>query len=156
MTTSMLVGVLAALVAAFVWSLNFVVPFVIGDYSVFDFALIRFVAAGLICAVFIALRTPATSSLTLKDWLLTLWLGVIGYLGYFLTLVGAAIYAGPVIAPAVLGLVPIVLAIAGNLHQRTIPWRALVIPLGLVALGLLLVHRSPPSDAKHSDLSNAA
>ncbi len=38
--------------------------------------------------------------------------GFIGYVGYFLTVMVAAVYAGPVIPPAFLGLVPVVLAIA--------------------------------------------
>ena len=46
MSNSMLIGIAAALFAAFAWSLNFVVPFVIGDYSVFDFALFRFGFSG--------------------------------------------------------------------------------------------------------------
>jgi len=37
------VGVSAALFAAFALSLNFVVPFIIGDYFTFDFALVRHV-----------------------------------------------------------------------------------------------------------------
>ena len=49
-------------------------------------------------------------------------------------------YAGPVIAPAFLGLVPVVLAIAGNWRQRAAPWRDLVLPLSLSAVGLILVN----------------
>lgn len=147
MPTSMLIGIFAALLAAFVWSLNFIVPFVIGPFSVFDFAFVRFIAAGLISAAFLFSKKDALRSLTLGDWLLTVCLGLIGYLGYFLALVGAAFYAGPVIAPAILGLVPIVLGIAGNLTQRTVPWRALGLPLGLAAAGLLLVHMHSSDDA---------
>jgi drug/metabolite transporter (DMT)-like permease len=139
MNISVWIGLLSALFAAFVWALNFIVPFVIGRYTVFDFAFIRFVAAGLICLTYLAARSGTVRALPLRDWLLALWLGILGYLGYFLALVGAAIYGGPVIAPAILGLVPIVLAIAGNLYQRTVPWRALGIPLALVALGLILI-----------------
>lgn len=139
MNVSIWIGILAALFAAFVWALNFIVPFVIGPYSVFDFALIRFVVAGLICLAYIVARHGTVRSLSPQDWLLALWLGILGYLGYFLALVGAAIYGGPVIAPAILGLVPIVLAIAGNLYQRSVPWRALAIPLALVTLGLVLI-----------------
>jgi drug/metabolite transporter (DMT)-like permease len=147
MPTSMLVGVFAALLAAFIWSLNFIVPFVIGPFSVFDFALIRFVAAGLLCAAFLLSKMDALRSLTLQDWMLTVCLGLIGYLGYFLALVGAAVYAGPVIAPAILGLVPIVLGIAGNLRRRIVPWRALAMPLGLAFIGLLLVNVNSSDDA---------
>jgi drug/metabolite transporter (DMT)-like permease len=140
LTRSLLVGICAALAAAFVWSLNFIVPFVIGPYSVFDFALMRFVAAGLMCAAFVVSRRHSMTSLTLQDWLIAFWLGVIGCLAYFFTLVGAAILAGPVIPPAIIGLVPVVLAIAGNVRQRILPWRTLTIPLGLVTVGLLLIH----------------
>jgi drug/metabolite transporter (DMT)-like permease len=142
MTTSMLIGILAALFAAIAWSLNFIVPYVIGDYSVFDIALIRFLISGLLSFGFLALKAKAVRTLKPRDWLMAFWLGVIGYLGYFLALVGAAIYAGPVIAPAFLGLVPVVLAIAGNLRRRVVSWKALTLPITLAAVGLLLVNGS--------------
>jgi drug/metabolite transporter (DMT)-like permease len=80
----MLIGILAALLAAFSWSLNFIVPFVIGPYSVFDFSLIRFLTAGSACAAFLYSKRHAVRSLTSRDWLITMALGLIGYLGYFL------------------------------------------------------------------------
>jgi drug/metabolite transporter (DMT)-like permease len=140
----MLLGIVAALFAAFAWSLNFVVPFVIGGYSVFDYALLRFLIAGLLGLAFLAFQSTAVRALGPRDWLMACWLGLIGYLGYFLALVGAAIYAGPVIAPAFLGLVPVVLAIAGNLRQRTVAWKRLALPLTLAGAGLLLVNGSGP------------
>jgi drug/metabolite transporter (DMT)-like permease len=133
-------GVIAALLAASAWSLNFIVPFVIGDYSIFDFALFRFLISGLLGLCFLACNLRAVGNLRLADWLMAFFLGLIGYLGYFLAVVGAAIYAGPVIAPALLGLVPVVLAIVGNWRQRTVPWRDLVLPLTLTAVGLILVN----------------
>ena len=142
MNNPMLIGVAAALFAAFAWSLNFVVPFVIGDYSVFDFALFRFVVSGVLGAGFLVFRKDAVSALKADDWLMAFWLGFIGYVGYFLAVVGAAIFAGPVIAPAFLGLVPVVLAVAGNLRQPTVAWRALIPPLTLIAIGLIFVNIS--------------
>ncbi len=142
MKQSMLIGVVAALFAALVWSLNFIVPFVIGEYSIFDFALFRFTISGLLGLGFLALRVDAVRPLKPRDWLIAFWLGLIGYVGYFLTVVGAAIFAGPVIAPAFLGLVPVVLAVAGNLRQRTVSWRRLTLPLTLATAGLLLVNSS--------------
>jgi len=55
---------------------------------------------------------------------------------------GAAIYAGPVIAPAFLGLVPVVLGVAGNWRERTVSWPSLAWPLGAAAAGLLMVNGS--------------
>jgi drug/metabolite transporter (DMT)-like permease len=142
----MLIGILAALLAAFGWSLNFIVPFVIGPYSVFDFSLIRFSIAGSACAAYLISQRRTVKSLRGRDWLITIALGLIGYLGYFLALVGAAVYAGPVIAPAILGLVPVVLGIAGNMRQKTVRWRVLIVPLGLAAAGLLLIDHGPVND----------
>jgi len=142
MNKSVSIGVAAAIFAAFAWSLNFVVPFVIGDYSVFDFALFRFVISGVVGFGFLAFRLDIVRVLNSHDWLMAFWLGFVGYVGYFLTVAGAAIFAGPVIAPAFLGLVPVVLAIVGNLRQRTVSWHALILPLALAAIGLLLVNIS--------------
>jgi drug/metabolite transporter (DMT)-like permease len=61
-------------------------------------------------------------------------------LGYFLAVAGAAVFAGPVIAPAFLGLVPIVLAVAGNLRRKAVSWSALILPLVLAAVGLVFVN----------------
>jgi drug/metabolite transporter (DMT)-like permease len=134
------IGVLAALFAAFAFSLNFIIPFIIGDYSTFDFALIRHVVSALVGVCILFAEKGVMRHLTLRNWLSTICLAFIGYVGYFLTVTGAAISAGPVIAPAFLGLVPIVLAVIGNRRQGSLPWRFLMMPLILVLIGLVLVN----------------
>lgn len=134
------VGVSAALFAAFAFSLNFVVPFIIGDYSTFDFALVRHVVSSLVGLYILASEKGVMRHLTLGNCLQAVWLAFVGYVGYFLTVTGAAIFAGPVIAPAFLGLVPIVLMVIGNQRQGTMPWRFLMMPLALVLVGLVLVN----------------
>ncbi|MGE0283838.1 MAG: DMT family transporter [Rhizobiaceae bacterium] len=135
-------GVLAALFGALAWSLNFVVPFVIGDYSIFDFALFRFVIPAVLGMLFLLYKRGTLSTLAKTDWLTTFFLGFIGYLAYFLTVAGAAIFAGPVIAPAFLGLVPVVLAIAGNLSRKLVSWRVLSFSVLLTIVGLAFVNAS--------------
>jgi drug/metabolite transporter (DMT)-like permease len=137
---SVLIGIVAALLATLAWSLNFIVPFVIGDYSIFDIALVRFLISGLLALAYLMFRWKIVRHLRAKDWLMSFALGLIGYLVYFQSLAAAAFYAGPVIAPAFLALVPVVLAIAGNLRQPTIAWRHLTFPFALATLGLLLVN----------------
>lgn len=142
MRSSLIFGILAAALAAFSWSLSFIVPFVIGDYSLFDFTLLEFVVSGLLGTGLLWRNSRAVRALELKDWIAGCSLGLIGYVAYFLAVMAAAVYAGPVIAPAFLGLVPVVLGVAGNLRERTVPWRSLALPLGLAAVGLLLVNGS--------------
>jgi hypothetical protein len=134
------VGVSAALFAAFAFSLNFVVPFIIGDYSNFDFALIRHIVSALVGLYILFSQKGVMRHLTLRNCLQAIWLAFIGYVGYFLTVTGAAVFAGPVIAPAFLGLVPIMLMVIGNQRQGSLPWRSLVMPLALVLVGLALVN----------------
>ena len=136
----MLIGIIAALLAALAWSLNFIVPFVIGDYSIFDIALVRFFISGLLAFAYLMFKWKYVRHLRAEDWLMSFALGLVGYLVYFQSLAAAAIYAGPVIAPAFLALVPVVLAIAGNLRQPTIAWRHLAFPFALATIGLLLVN----------------
>ena len=140
MKHSLALGVLAAAAAAASWSLAYVVPFFIGDYSLFDFALLEFLLSGALSLGLMWRRADAVRRLEPRDWAMAFALGAIGYAGYFLTVMGAASYAGPVIAPAFLGLVPVVLAIAGNVRERTVSWRALMVPLAFATVGLLLVN----------------
>jgi drug/metabolite transporter (DMT)-like permease len=135
-----LIGVVAALLAALAWSLNFIVPFVIGGYSIFDIALVRFLISGLLAFAYLMFKWQYVRHLKTADWLMSFALGLIGYFVYFQALAAAAVYAGPVIAPAFLALVPVVLAIAGNIRQPTIAWRHLAFPFALATIGLLLVN----------------
>ena len=142
MNRGILLGILAAAAAAVSWSLGFIVPFVIGDYSIFDFTLVEFLFSGVLGAALLWRNAARVRGLSVADWMAGCSLGLIGYVAYFLAVMGAAVYAGPVIAPAFLGIVPVVLAVAGNLRERTVAWRRLVLPLGLTAGGLAVVNGS--------------
>jgi drug/metabolite transporter (DMT)-like permease len=135
-------GILAAVFATFAWSLNFVVPFVVGRYTIFDLALLRFVVSALIGGGMLTSRSTALRRLSVRDWLMASCLAFLGYVGYFLTVTAAALWAGPIIAPAFLGLVPIVVALAGNYQRPSLPWSRLAIPLAVILVGLLLVNRA--------------
>lgn len=139
-TRSILIGILAAALAAISWSLSFIVPFVIGDYSPFDFSLVQFAFSGILAIALLWRNSAAVRALKCGDWFVGCSLGLIGYVGYYLAVMGAAVYAGPVVAPAFLSLVPVVLGIASNLRERTVPWRSLAGPLALTAVGLFLVN----------------
>jgi drug/metabolite transporter (DMT)-like permease len=141
-TRSLLLGVAAALLAALTWSLNFIVPFVIGNYSIFDIAIFRFLISGLVAFVYLMFNWNHVRTMHASDWLMSFALGLVGYFVYFQALAGAALYAGPVIAPAFLALVPVVLATMGNLRQPVIAWRHLAFPFSLATIGLVLVNAS--------------
>jgi drug/metabolite transporter (DMT)-like permease len=135
-----LIGILAAIFAAFSWSLNFIAPYVTGAYSIYDLAVCRYLISGALgLAILFALRGSGRR-LTFTDWIVAAWLSLIGYVGYFLTIMIAVLYAGPVVPPAFVALVPVVLAIVANLGNRRMSWRSLALPLILATTGLLLLN----------------
>ena len=146
------IGVASATFAAFAFSLNFIAPFVIGDYSTFDFALVRHVVSGAVGLGILFMQRDLSQYLTFRNWLATTWLAFIGYVGYFLTVTGAAIYCGPVIAPW--GTALALLATVGGVWAWTVAARNL--PVALTAqlivsetafgvIGGLVVHARWPS-----------
>jgi drug/metabolite transporter (DMT)-like permease len=138
-TASIAIGIAAAVIATFSWGLNFVVPFMLHGYSIFDVAIVQAVVSAVLAVLYLATKRGVLESFTPLDYLVALNLGVLGYATYYLTLEGAAIYAGPVIAPAFLALVPIAMAGTANFLQPVLPWRSLVLPLTLGFAGLVLV-----------------
>ncbi|WP_416424312.1 DMT family transporter [Pseudomonas sp. App30] len=146
------VGIAAALFAALTWSMNFVAPLVIGDFTIYDLAACRFIISGLIGVSILAIRSKGVRGLVLQDWVAAAAIGFIGYVGYFMAVMIAATYAGPVIAPAFLGLVPVILAISGNLGGGTL-WRYLYLPFGMAATGLILVNVQTLTLPVHTPIS---
>lgn len=138
----MTAGLLAAIAATFSWSLLFIFPELVGDYSVFDLAVVSYAFAGLGSALVLFVYRREVRQLRLSDWAWAALLGFLGYIGYFFLITTAVLAAGPVIPPVMMGSVPIVLAIAGNLRSSSIPWRAIAGPLAMAALGIGLVNLS--------------
>jgi drug/metabolite transporter (DMT)-like permease len=134
------IGVFFAIFATFSWALNFVGPYVTGDYTAYDFISLRFLFSGVLGAVFVFVYRASLVFIGWQDILLAGCLGLLGYVGYIACIMGGVIFAGPVVPPAFLGLAPILLAILGNTRQKTLPWAKLGIPLTLVAGGLLFAN----------------
>jgi drug/metabolite transporter (DMT)-like permease len=139
----MLLGVLAGLTACALWGLTFVAPLAAQPFTVLDITVLRYAAYGVVSAL-LMLAVPR-----LRPWragvpgrviALGLVIGALGYVAYFVAAGYAVIFAGPAIPPLVIGLLPVLLAIFGNWHDRSVPWRRLALPLGLILLGTLGVN----------------
>jgi len=135
-----MLAILAALSATMAWSLTFIVPNVVGNASIFNFYAVEFLMLGLLSAGYLVLCRGARRTLRPHDCWVAAGLGVLGFPAYCLAVTGATICAGPVMAPAFVSLVPVALAISGNLCERTVAWRRLGVPLSLATGGLVLVN----------------
>ena len=136
--SNIIAGVTLAVVATLSWALNFVAPYVTGAYNIYDLLIIRFLIAGALGVGVVMLFRTQLRLLRRDQQLLAASLGVIGYLGYSTCIAAGVIFGGPVLTPAFIGMVPVLLALLSNAKKKTIQWRRLTIPLTFLTGGLLL------------------
>jgi drug/metabolite transporter (DMT)-like permease len=136
-------GVLAGLTTGALWGLIFVAPLAVAPYSGVDLAVGRYlIFAATSLAIFALVPASRRTKMGVRDMLLGVGLGSIGYGAFYGFLVIAVSHAGPQISALVIGLLPMLLAIAGNLDGGRMPWRSLFAPLLLITAGLALVQGS--------------
>jgi drug/metabolite transporter (DMT)-like permease len=136
--TSLFAGVVLALIATLGWALNFIAPYVTGDYSLYDLMAVRFLIVGGLGVVGVLLCRGQLRRLRPGQLWLAAALGALGCLGYGLCIAAGVMFGGPVLTPAFVGMVPVLLALIGNTRHKTVQWRRLVLPLACLTLGLVL------------------
>lgn len=141
--SNMLPGLLAGLATGALWGLIFVAPLAVAPYGGVDLAVARYlIFAATSLLVFALVPASRTGRLSLRDVLTGIGIGTIGYGAFYGFLVVAVLQAGPQVAAMVIGLLPILLAIIGNFDGGRMPWRSLIGPIILIAIGLGCVHGS--------------
>jgi drug/metabolite transporter (DMT)-like permease len=137
----MLIGLLAGLTAGAFWGLTFVAPRAVQPYSEVDLAVLRYLAFGLISVVLMVL-SPRFRAGRIKPRQagLALFLGLTGYVIYYVFVAFSVRLSGPAIAPLVIGALPVLLAVYGNWREPAVRWRLLALPLGLITAGLALIN----------------
>ena len=136
----MLGGVVYALIAGLMWGLVFVCPLLMPEYPPVMLSAGRYLAFGLIALPLGWLDRRRLSQLSLDDWSEALKLAAVGNLLYYFCLASAIQRAGGPLPTVIIGTLPVVIAIVGNLRnaQRdgVLPWRRLLWPLLVIALGI--------------------
>ena len=142
-------GVGFALAAGILWGLVFVVPLLLPDYPATLLSVARYLAFGLIALPLAVLDRRELARLTRADWLEALRLALVGNLLYYSFLAAAIQRAGGALPTAIIGTLPVVIAIVSNLRggglgpgARALPWRSLAPSLLLIALGIALVNQA--------------
>ncbi|MBI3522991.1 MAG: DMT family transporter [Betaproteobacteria bacterium] len=138
----LLEGVACALGAGLVWGLVFVAPLMLADYPPAMLSFGRYLAFGII-ALPLALRDlHRLRELTRADWSAAFELALTGNIVYYFCLSASIQLADAPLPTMLIGTLPVVIAIASNLHENTLPWRRLAPSLLVVALGIALVNRN--------------
>ena len=142
-------GVAFALAAGLLWGIVFVTPLLLPDYPAALLSVARYLAFGLIALPLALLDRRELARLSRADWLEALRLALVGNLLYYACLAAAIQRAGGALPTAIIGTLPVVIAIVSNLRggglgpgARALPWRALAPSLLLIALGIGLVNHA--------------
>ena len=131
----------AGLGAGAMWGLSFIAPLLVSPYTAFDVTAGRYIVFGVASAVILlATRRDVLRATSAADWRIALWLGLLGYVVYYLLVAFAVQLAGTTLPALVVGCLPILLAIYANFRENAIAWRALLVPLAAIAAGLALVN----------------
>ena len=142
----MWLGVGFALLAGMLWGLVFLVPLLLPDYPAALLAMARYLAFGLLCLPLAWLDWGALRRLTRTDWLTALKLAAVGNLAYYTLLASSIQGTGGPLTTLIIGTLPVLIAIAANQRNAErdglLPWRRLMLPLGIMLLGIALVNQA--------------
>lgn len=133
----MLLGILSLIGACLCWSLVFLIPLLLKDFSALEISLARFFSYGLISFGSLVFFKPKT----LKKHPMTLWgksalYGLSATLICFTSMVISVRLADPAACALIYSLSPITIALYGNMKIKTFSYRSLSLPLILIALGV--------------------
>lgn len=140
MKLAAIVGVLAGLTTGALWGLTFVAPRAVIPFTEYDLAVGRYLVFGLTSVALMFHKAFRPYGVSLPDAIIAMLLGSVGYILYFITTAFAVNLAGAAIPPLVIGLMPVALAIVGNISVPTVRFDKLAIPLAMIVAGLLLVN----------------
>lgn len=138
----MLVGILAGLATGALWGLTFVAPRAVRPFTELDLAVSRYALFGLISLALMLAPRFRPARLTPRLVGLSIFLGGVGYVAYYILAAYAVRLAGVAIPPLVIGALPIALAIVGNWSDPQVRWSRLILPLAMISAGLLVVNLS--------------
>lgn len=136
----MWIGVLSGLTTCALWGLTFVAPRAVEPFSALDLTVARYGTFGVASLLLMAhprFRPSGFSSSRLTTGLL---LGGVGYIGYFVSAAYAVRLAGAAVPPLIIGTMPVLLAVIGNLRDGSASWRSLAPPLALIGAGVAIVN----------------
>jgi drug/metabolite transporter (DMT)-like permease len=139
-------GLAAGISGSLIWGSAFAVPVLLGSWNPVIVTLGRYLVYGLLSVILLILGGRDLRRILRQHWRAALFFAVSGNVGYYLLLVIAIKAAGAPLADMVIGAIPVVVAVTGNMlvpagdpPGSAVPWRRLTLPLIVITAGLALV-----------------
>ncbi|WP_283149946.1 DMT family transporter [Silvimonas soli] len=134
----MFAGIAYGVMAGALWGVIFLVPRVLDNFSAAELMVGRYVAYGLVSLAFLLPTLRAVlQRLERRDWITLLWLSVAGNLVYYLMLAIAVQRVGVAATSLVIGMLPVLVTLAGGADHNAVSLRKLIWPLAAIVLGVL-------------------
>ena len=135
-------GMAAGVGASLVWGSAFAVPVLLVGWNPVIVTIGRYLVYGLLSAILFTLGRGGPRRVLREHWRTALAFALAGNAVYYLLLVIGINAAGAPLTDMVIGAIPVVVAVTGNVLAPAgdrVPWRRLALPLALVTSGLALV-----------------
>ncbi|GGP19792.1 DMT family transporter [Silvimonas iriomotensis] len=134
----MFAGILYGVMAGALWGVIFLVPRVLSMFSATELMVGRYVAYGIVSLLFLLpVARSVLPRLGRRDWFTLLWLSVAGNLVYYFMLAIAVQRVGVAATSLVIGMLPVLVTLAGSTDHNAVPLRRLILPLTAIVLGVL-------------------
>jgi drug/metabolite transporter (DMT)-like permease len=129
----------AGILAGLVWGLAFLVPLLLRDWNAVTVTAGRYLAYGAASLAALGYGARGLLAVASRHWRAALMFAVAGNVGYYLLLVLGIELAGAPVTDIVIGVIPVTMAVAGNVVTPAYRWRALLPPITLVVAGMVVV-----------------
>jgi drug/metabolite transporter (DMT)-like permease len=133
-------GVAAGTAAGLIWGLAFLLPVLLHGWTPVAVTAGRYLAYGALSALLCTIGGARVRRLAIRHWRPALAYAVAGNVGYYLLLVLGIALVGAPVTDLVIGSIPVVMAVCGNLVDARYRWRDLAVPVVLTGAGLGLVN----------------
>lgn len=133
----MLLGILSLVAASLCWSLVFIIPLLLKDFTPVEIALGRFFCYGLISFILLVIRRPQLLSKNYKSlWIKSSIYGFASTILCFTSMVFSIRLANSAVTALIYSLSPILIALYGNFKNKQYSYRKLMFPLSIMLIGI--------------------
>lgn len=133
-------GLANGVAAGALWGVVFLAPAVLHRFTPVQLAAARYLVYGLIAILVLAPRWASIRArVTAVEWKALLWLSLLGNLVYFVLLAMAVQWSGGAAASLIVGMVPVLVSLAGARDAGAVPLSKLAPALLLCVAGVALM-----------------
>lgn len=144
----MVVGILLALSACWLWGLEFIFPKILSEFSSIELLVARYSFYALLAAIVLWHQDKLRYKVMPPSyWRVAFIVAICGYSGYYFFIMQGVRLAGVPTTSLMISTLPVVTAFIINLLQREFPMRIFAISFVLIGLGMVLVNLNHGSSA---------